>query len=332
MKNPDISVVVCTQNRAGMLREALASLFDLATEERFTYEIVVVDNGSTDETPQVISEAARASKNSLRGVSEPQKGIVPARNRGIREARGRWVAFFDDDQLADPWWLVELWQLAEEKHCRVVGGAVHLKLPKGCRRQLDPTVRMLLGEAQLADHPVRYGGRLTPGCGNLMIERSVFDEVGVFERTVSGRGEDTDLFSRIERANIDAWYAPTAVIHHLTPDERLQATYLLRLARNMGEGIAQRQVEQYGRWRFALLCVAKAARLVAVQYPLAVLSRLRADQEGSLGRRCLMAIHGRFLWTAARWLCPEQGRVLTTKYSVLSTAKAAAASGLTKSQ
>src|SRR5438445_13898566 len=98
MPDPDISIVVCTQNRAEALRGALASLSELA-KTNFTYEIVVIDNGSTDHTPQVVAAAAVEAKHPLRGVSEPEKGIVPARNRGIRESRGRWIAFFDDDQL-----------------------------------------------------------------------------------------------------------------------------------------------------------------------------------------------------------------------------------------
>ena len=86
MSECDISIVVCTQNRADMLRGALASLYDLA-RSRFTYEIVVIDNGSSDRTPQVITAAAAESKNSVRGVHEPEKGIVPARNRGERILR-----------------------------------------------------------------------------------------------------------------------------------------------------------------------------------------------------------------------------------------------------
>ena len=189
MTAPDISIVVCTFNRAAMLRQALASLSDLATGGQFQCEIVVIDNASTDDTQQAIAAARLTSKHPLRGIRESEKGIVPARNRGVREARGRWIAFFDDDQLADPQWLVELRRGAAERQCRVVGGAVHLALPDNSSRQLDATVRMLLGESILSDRPLPYGGRITPGCGNLMIERSVFEEVGVFERTVSGRGE-----------------------------------------------------------------------------------------------------------------------------------------------
>src|SRR5205809_1380614 len=115
---PDISIVVCTQNRAEMLRGALASLYDLDADG-FSYEIVVIDNGSTDATPEVIAAAEAESRNPLRRIYEPEKGIVSARNRGIREARGRWIAFFDDDQIANSKWLAELYRGANAKHCRV---------------------------------------------------------------------------------------------------------------------------------------------------------------------------------------------------------------------
>jgi glycosyltransferase involved in cell wall biosynthesis len=299
MSTPDISIVVCTQNRSEMLRGALASLRDLATDGQFTYEVVVIDNGSTDATPQAIAVAAAKSKHSLRGVSEPHKGIVPARNRRIRESRGRWIAFFDDDQLADSRWLTELYRGASEKQCRVVGGSVHLTFTDGCTPKLHPTVRMLLGEAAFGQQPQPYGGRLTPGCGNLMIERRVFEEVGLFERTVSGRGEDTDLFSRIERAGIAAWYLPAAIVHHLTPPERLNDDYLLSLARRMGEGVALRQAAAVTAGRFALLWLAKGARLGLLRGPLALIAP-------QIGRRCLVAIDSSFIRTGFGLLRPRR--------------------------
>ena len=307
MTTPDISIVVCTLSRAEMLRGALASLYDLATDDRFQYEVVVIDNGSTDHTARVIAEAAAASKNPLRGIHEPTKGLIPARNRGIHEARGRWVAFFDDDQLADTRWLAELYRGASQQYSLVVGGAVHLNFPSGCNRQLHPAVRMLLGEAKFGPRPLAYGGRLTPGCGNLMIERSVFGRVGLFERTVSGRGEDTDLFSRIERAGIASWYFPTAIVHHLTPPERLEAAYLFKLARGVGEGIAHRQFQARGTLCFSSLWLAKAARNGLVHAPLSHLARLCGNDEAQLGRRCLLEINRSFLRTGAKLLRPHTG-------------------------
>jgi glycosyltransferase involved in cell wall biosynthesis len=291
---PLISVVVCTHNRAGLLKGALASLYNLATDGRFTYEVVVIDNASTDETPQTIVAAAEESRNPLRGVREAEQGIVAARNRGIREAHGQWIAFFDDDQLADSRWLVELYLGAVEQRCRVVGGAVHLALPEGCQRQLDPAVRMLLGEARLGQR-FRYGRRLTPGCGNLMVERKVFEQVGVFQRTVHGRGEDTELFTRIEQAGLAAWYVPTAIIHHITPAERLQDAYLLELARRMGEGVAERQAAQFSPTWFALLRLGKALRTKFVQQPLAAADRWLGNHEAWLGWQCLIVLNQAFL-------------------------------------
>jgi glucosyl-dolichyl phosphate glucuronosyltransferase len=276
-------------------------LSNLDTDGRFAYEVVVIDKASIDETPQVIAAAAAKSRQPIRGIHEPKKGIVPARNRGIREASGQWIAFFDDDQLADRRWLIELYRGAHEKKCRVVGGSVHLALPEGCSRRLHPAVRMLLGEVAFGNEPLPYGGRVTPGCGNLMVERTVFEQIGAFERTVNGRGEDPDLFSRIEQAGIAAWYWPAARIERLAPQERLNDNYLLGLARRAGEGAALRRV---GRVRFGPLWLAKAIRLALVQSPLAGLARISGDREMWLGRRLLLAINASFVRCGWKLLWP----------------------------
>lgn len=169
---------------------------------------------------------------------------------------------------------------------------------------------MLLGEAEFGNENHLYGGRLTPGCGNLMVERTVFDEVGRFERTVDGRGEDTDLFSRIEKAGIAAWYIPTAVVLHLTPPERLASEYLLSLSHRMGEGIALRQRSAGSRGRFALLVAAKAVRLTLWQAPVAIAALVCGNREAWLGGRCLLAINSRFVSRGTRLLWP-QGTPLT---------------------
>jgi GT2 family glycosyltransferase len=306
MTNPDISIVVCTKNRASLLAGALASLYDLATEDEFTYEIVVIDNGSTDETQQVIAAAAPQSKHPLRGVLEREAGIVAARNRGIRESRGRWIAFFDDDQVADWHWLAELHRGAEERKCRVVGGAVQLALPADCQRQLATTVRMLLGEPVGGDLPQRYGGRLTPGCGNLLVHQSVFDEVGIFLTAIDGRGEDTDLFERIQRAGIEAWYLPTAIIHHLTPPERLEREYLLDLATRMGRGIALRQRKALGLVRFTAAWLVKLVRMLGIDYPRLMLAGLRRNDEVTLGRRVQLTISQAYLCGRCATVTPER--------------------------
>ncbi len=103
-----ISVVVPTFNRAEMLGEALQSLIRQDTQGAFSYELVVVDNASTDSTKTIIQRAAQESPVSVRYIYHTTPGDAPSRNRGLAEARGKWIAFFDDDELAAPDWLYQL--------------------------------------------------------------------------------------------------------------------------------------------------------------------------------------------------------------------------------
>src|SRR5713226_9622239 len=99
---PLISVVICTRNRAQLLERALASVADQEFA-RTDYEILVVDNGSTDRTQEVVKQFPDA-----RYLYEGEAGLCIARNAGWREAKGRYVAFFDDDATALPGWLAAI--------------------------------------------------------------------------------------------------------------------------------------------------------------------------------------------------------------------------------
>lgn len=294
MAQPLITVVLCTRNRSDLLQGALETLVALKTESRFDYEVLVIDNGSTDETQSVVGRFARAQAHrrtgQVRSVVEDQPGIVPARNRGVREARGEWIAFFDDDQFAHPRWLLELFLAAREQHSRCVGGAVTLRLPEGTVRQLAPASRMLLGETVGRHVPQAYTARFTPGCGNLMIHRSVFDHVGLFDARMSDRGEDTDLALRIMAGGERAWFTPTAIVEHRIPPERLSDEFLLKLSRRMARGMAGIEHESWGRARYPFIWCARVGQAAFVLAPRWLLARLRGDRERSLGARCRLQI------------------------------------------
>jgi GT2 family glycosyltransferase len=268
-----------------MLRDALSSLARLKTDGRFSYEIVVVDNASTDETPQVVLELSKAAP-ALRYAMEGKKGIATARNRGYREAKGEWIAFFDDDQLAEPRWLLELFNHAHSYNVRAVGGPVHLKLPEGCQRELHPFVRMLLGESRLGATPFAYSPKVSPGTGNLMLHRSVFEQIGQFDEAFAVRAEDTDLFCRMWKASIEAWYVPAAVVQHVTPPQRLEEQYLSRLATFTGGSIAERERGTSSLPLFAARFFAKTT-LYPVTLRVKQLAALARDRsESQLGLRC----------------------------------------------
>lgn len=286
---PEISIVVCTHNRAASLKQALASLYELETGGVFTYEVLVVDNASQDNTPEVIAAAARESKSPLRGVYEPQKGIVSARNRGVMEAHGKWIAFFDDDQLADRRWVFELYSAARRHEVRSVGGAVHLKLPEGCRRRLAGLVRTLLGESRWSEAAVPYTRSTSPGAGNWLIARTLFEKVGMFEVANQGRNEDSDLYRRFCLAGETSWFVPAAIVHHIITPDRLEEAYLLRLARIIGEFVAHRELSLDGRGKFFALWLLKGLRAAGLYYPRWLIASWLGDVEKALELRCLLA-------------------------------------------
>ena len=160
----DISVVVCTYNRAELLRSALESLVWQETDEKFTYEILVVDNGSTDGTCDVVNDfIKKTTKVHIRYVYEEESGIAVARNRGIKEVCCEWIAFFDDDQWADPHWLFELYKVAMQKEADCVGGAILLVLPDSANISLRPFIRSALREVLPSDEPQRYSEKIGLG-------------------------------------------------------------------------------------------------------------------------------------------------------------------------
>ncbi len=285
----NITVVVCTLNRADQLAPALESLTRLETADHFSFEIVVVDNGSTDHTHSAVESVSPGQATTIRYAYEGRPGVAAARNRGIAEAAGEWIAFFDDDQRADPAWLVELLAIAEEKASRCVGGSVQLLLPKGCDRQLATACRPLLGESPQLEAPCRYGRKMAPGTGNLMVHRSVFDEVGCFDEALAVRGEDSELFERIDAARIESWYSPRAIVLHVIPAERLHDDYLIKIARLGGWSPAKQDLMRRGRLGVLVLWLARVARALAVFFPRRLWSLVRGDRESALAMRCRIA-------------------------------------------
>lgn len=291
----DITIVVCTYNRAEMLRDALRSLTRLRLPVEVAAEILVVDNASKDHTPRVAEEVAAESPIPVRYVRESQQGVVHARNRGVAEANGEWIAFFDDDQLADEHWIAELLDAATQQNVRCVGGYVVLKLPDGCDRRLAPFCRVLLGETVGHDSPRAYDHRFTPGTGNLMVHRGVFEEVGRFDPAYHQRGEDTDLFQRMLHAGIHGWFTPRAIVHHVTPTERMTDEYLLRLCRFMSEGMAEDEREAHGPWKYPFVWLARVGQAAGVILPRLIRAWVRRDRELKLGTRCRWAVASRSL-------------------------------------
>ena len=303
-EGPRVTVVVCTRNRAASLERALRSLTKLDAAG-LAADVLVVDNGSSDDTPAAVERVAAKSPLPVRRAFEPTPGVANARQRGVEEALAggaEWVAFFDDDQLADRRWLRSLVALADEKRAKFVGGRVTLALPgEHAGRDLAPFTEMLLGASVRMPAARRYDRKTTPGAGNMMVHRDVVAAVGRFDPALD-RGEDTDFYMRAVAAGFDAWYTPDAVVDHVIPADRMRDAYLYRLCDVIGNGTAERDRDRFGRAKLPAVWCARLGQAALSLWPKWAAAKAFGSAEAELGRRCRLRVAKRYLADGARYV------------------------------
>lgn len=285
----DVTVIICTYNRADWLREAIESLAKLQTKD-FMYEVLVVDNASTDTTKDVVMELIEKGICQLRYVHESTAGVSFARNRGVEESDSTWIAFFDDDELAEPDWLIQLLDAAEKNQVKCVGGGVRLKLHEGIDRKLRPWVRITLGCTDSMTYEM-YDGKRVPTTGNMLIHSEIFEKVGAFRTDLLEGGEDTDLYLRMRRQGYEAWHSPQALTHHQIPAFRIKEDYLGSTAKRMGSHIARREYEDNGYLKYIFVVAARLGVTTFIHTPKRWLAKLSGDKEAILERNCY-----RWMW------------------------------------
>lgn len=246
MESVDITVVICTYNRAEQLNNALNDIMSQVSPGA-SFEILVVDDASTDSTNEVIAKAQAHSPVDVRSIKSDGSTLGAARNRGIDAARGDWIAFFDDDQRAESGWLWELWSTAQATGAEFVGGPIALRLPP--RERVGPATRAILGEYPPAR--VRTLTPLPPG-GNRLISREVFKQVGVHDESITTGGEDRDLLWRAQQNNVRFGWAAHASVSHVIEPGRLEAAALRSYCQMAGAGQATVTARKVGNAQLLL--------------------------------------------------------------------------------
>jgi glycosyltransferase involved in cell wall biosynthesis len=248
----DLSVVLCTYNRCAGLAETLTSLAGQRVRPETAWEVLVVDNNSSDRTAEVCRDFRDSFPAPLRYVFEARQGLSHARNRGIAEAAGHCVAFAEDDELADQGWVQSLIDAFREHGCDAVAGRIELEWRSARPAWVTDELLAFLGRLDYGEVQKLTRDR-PPFGGNMAFRKQVFDAVGAFDTRLGrqGRklvgGEEIDLYERFVRAGMTAFYEPKAVVHHVVDKNRLSKSYFRRLHFNEGRVRGTRQEIQGGR-------------------------------------------------------------------------------------
>ena len=289
MQNPLISIVIPTYNRAELLRGALQSLVCQKTEGKFAFEIIVVDNASTDATIAVFEETVNNSPDVIiRYIYEKTPTHPDALNRGVKESSGEWIAFFDDDELAEPEWLLELFNAALETGARIIGGPVHLDLRQEELAKLSSICRIVLREIRPYSDLHRYVGIELPGSGNALIAREVFNAVGMFDNSMVTGSCDRDFVTRARLAGFDMWYTPKAVVRHHISKKRLLPEFFRWEQLKGGTQSAYYDFKYRGTGKMLFYCIARISKSLIINLPLIFIGWIRRDHRTVLGRKCLL--------------------------------------------
>lgn len=236
---PLVSIVIPTCNR----QDVLARCLDALTRQTCpSYEIIVVDDHSTDDTPTLLRRfAERHPQLNFQALRNQQHaGANPSRNRGIQASRGEFVAFLDNDCIAEPDWLGNLMRGFTGGRVAAVTGRV-----------VDPPPRNIYELAFQGTHRLASAGpanRLI--AGNMCVRRALLlehrldedraapsvDKHGQPDVTVSGRGDEEGLFLLLRAAGYQAWVVPDAVVLH---EHRLNRRSFFRQAFGGGRSAAR---------------------------------------------------------------------------------------------
>ena len=237
-----LSIVIATYNRSSQLMQVLQSVVE-QTLPREEWECVVVNNNSTDETASAFEEfSARYPDHNLRMVLETNQGLSYARNRGIRESEGEYIAIVDDDERIAPEFVASYVALFDNVPDAVAaGGPIVAEYPTGRPRWMSAfTERPIANTMYFGDEVREFPRGRVPGGGNMALRRSAVRRYGVFDTSLGyvGEslvgGEESDLFERLQIAEAKYYYVPKAVMYHVIPKEKLTADYLRRLSYNVG--------------------------------------------------------------------------------------------------
>ena len=230
-----ISVVICSYNRSESLKKTLQSLREMLVPVGLSWEVIVADNNSTDNTREVVEDFARASGLNVRYAFEESQGLSHARNNGIKEAKGEIIAFTDDDATVDSYWIWHLKNTFDQFDCVGVGGRIiplwTCKKPSWLKENGPYQLMKAIVSFDLGEEPCETK---TPLFGaNMAFKKMMFKKYGLFRidiganaaEATAATGEDTEFCRRLINSGEKLIYTPKAIVYHPVEKQRTKKRY-----------------------------------------------------------------------------------------------------------
>ena len=228
------SIIIATYNRADELPRTLKSLKGLEVVE--PWEVIVVDNNSSDNTREVVEGAVQSFPAPVRYLMEREQGRSAALNTGIKAAQGEILAVTDDDVRVDPHWLKNAERALRELNCDYLGGKA-LPIWGGKVPEWMPNRGgKHWGVIALLDYgpkPVEFGERVPLGV-NMVFRRDAFERAGLWDNSIGRKAgtllgqEVREWAQRARAAGLRGFYSPDLIVHHVIPEDRLTKKYFRR--------------------------------------------------------------------------------------------------------
>jgi len=232
-----LSVIVCSYNRAKYIGNVIQKLCD-QTADKQSYETIIIDNNSTDETPSICKAVIEENPtHNIRYIPETKQGLTFARNRGIAVSNSSIISFIDDDGLCDEHYVTEILK-AFDKYPKVgvIGGKVIPIFP-----ECDPPkwtskyIEGILSKLDMGDQEKPFNRKYPIGC-NMAYQKSVFDKFGGFNEDLVLRSDEKDLFLRLKKTDTLFMYIPSIYVEHVMSKKRLAKQGVIKVSKITGEG------------------------------------------------------------------------------------------------
>jgi len=255
-----ISIIVCTYNRADILKITMPFYLALKIPKGVTLEFIIIDNNSKDETKDYIDgfiEKNKATIN-LQYFFEPKQGVSYARNTGYKHASGDYIGYLDDECILPEQWLEVAFNTIALNRPAFLGGPYYGRfLPD----TTSAWCKESFGDGYIVEHNLPNGPMegMYLSEGNMLVRRDVFDKIGLFDtelgmtgRTISyGEGPDFQRRFIEEHSNEIIWYNPHFFVWHLIRNEKISITYRFKEALIRGASAAE--LSKNSSWALLLI-------------------------------------------------------------------------------